>query len=323
MIISKPDISIVVPLYNKGHYIANTLNSILAQSFKNFEVIVINDGSTDEGPDIVKKYLLNDSRIRLISQYNSGVSAARNRGIAEAKSDIIAFLDADDVWKPCFLETIITLISSFPQAGAYSTSFAIVYPSGKVTIPDFSGIPEAPWEGIIPNYFRAALSVAICNSSNTAVPKSIFSKVGLFPEGSPIGEDLDLWARIALEFPIAFSTKVCSKYHLNASESTIKADNFYLRKNRPVVNTLKKAISEGACRPHLVEDIYNYIAYRQIKDSRICLIHTKDKKRARKLLQNGQPTKLKLQLAKITTLILTFLPISITKKLFKAKQLFK
>lgn len=96
-------ISVVIPLYNKEKQIANTLHSVLRQTFQNFEIVVVNDGSTDNSVQEVEK--VNDIRIRIVHQNNAGVSAARNKGIEEARYDIIAFLDADDEWKAEYLET--------------------------------------------------------------------------------------------------------------------------------------------------------------------------------------------------------------------------
>ena len=102
-----PQVSVVIPLYNKAPYIDRALRSVLAQTFQDFEVIIVDDGSTDGGAKIVKS--TTDKRIKLIQQKNSGVSAARNRGIQESKSKLIAFLDADDEWKSRFLEVILRL----------------------------------------------------------------------------------------------------------------------------------------------------------------------------------------------------------------------
>lgn len=101
-------ISVVIPLFNKGPYIARTLDSVLKQTFQDFKVIVVDDGSTDDGAEIVRGF--DDPRIQLIQQPNQGESVARNRGVDESLSDFVAFLDADDEWMPKHLETILKLI---------------------------------------------------------------------------------------------------------------------------------------------------------------------------------------------------------------------
>jgi len=115
-----PAVSVVIPLYNKGPHIARALNSVLAQTFQDFEVIVVDDGSTDDGAEVVRG--VDDPRIRLIQQENRGVSAARNRGIEAARAELIAFLDADDEWLAEHLETIIRLRRNALEVGIYATS---------------------------------------------------------------------------------------------------------------------------------------------------------------------------------------------------------
>src|SRR5690554_2358538 len=105
--------SVVIPLYNKEKYISLTLKSVLNQSFKDFEILIVNDGSTDRSVEVVKKF--DDSRIRLVDQPNAGVSAARNKGIKEAKFDWVAFLDADDRWDVEFLSEIANAIKKYPN----------------------------------------------------------------------------------------------------------------------------------------------------------------------------------------------------------------
>ena len=117
-------ISIVIPLFNKASHIKDTIESVLAQSYQNFELIIVNDGSTDNGPKIVRE--IKEPRILVIDQANAGVSAARNRGIDAAKGDLIAFLDADDLWNPDFLSAIMRLYQRFPWAGLYATAYRIV-----------------------------------------------------------------------------------------------------------------------------------------------------------------------------------------------------
>lgn len=151
-----PEVSVVIPLYNKAPYIARALASVITQTCQGFEVIVIDDGSTDGGAEIVRR--LDDTRIRVIRQENRGVSAARNRGIESARTDFIAFLDADDEWMPTHLEALLRLRDRSPHAGAYGTAYLIKRADLAIQVPsiDADGIPPEPWEGLLPNYFRAA-----------------------------------------------------------------------------------------------------------------------------------------------------------------------
>src|SRR5690606_30655868 len=120
---SKPFFSIVIPLYNKEKHILSTINTVLAQTFQDFEIVVVNDGSKDNSAKLVNE--IQDPRVRLISQNNSGVSAARNTGIKEASGGYIALLDADDLWLECHLENIHTLIKKFPDYGLYACAYKI------------------------------------------------------------------------------------------------------------------------------------------------------------------------------------------------------
>jgi len=218
-----PFFSVVVPLYNKEAYIQRTLESARAQTWTDFELIVVDDGSTDRGPEMVER--LADPRIRLVRQKNAGVSAARNRGIQETKGPYVAFLDGDDEWLPDHLETLEGLIRRFPGAGVYATSYWNLWNEGKKPA-RISGLPETPdWEGPLPDYVRAA-----CEGdppvwmSTVGVPRRVLDEVGLFPVGIRTGEDLDLWLRIALAHPVVLSSKRTAVYDRAAS---VAANRFY------------------------------------------------------------------------------------------------
>ena len=116
--------SVVIPLYNKADYINKSIESVLNQSFVDFELIVVDDGSTDTSAEIAQSFLTDDHK--LIRQQNTGVSAARNTGVANARHELIAFLDADDWWEPDFLQEMKFLIESHPEAGLYSSNFYTV-----------------------------------------------------------------------------------------------------------------------------------------------------------------------------------------------------
>lgn len=203
--------SIVVPLYNKGDTVERAIRSALNQTVQDFEIIVVNDGSTDNGAAVVES--IGDSRIRLIHQENQGVSAARNRGIAEARYELIAFLDADDEWLPKFLETIRRLVDRYPDCGLYATRYFLHSSLGKLQQAFVLGLPDT-FEGILENYFQIAVkSHPLVWTSATCVRKPTLSKIGGFPVGVTSGEDLLTWARIAIKNNIAYSSVCCSIYY--------------------------------------------------------------------------------------------------------------
>ena len=206
------NVSVVIPLYNKARHIHRAIHSVLAQTWQDFELIVVDDGSTDGGGEIVS--MMPDPRIRLIVQDNAGVSSARNHGIKEASADLVAFLDADDEWLPCFLETVMGLHARHPVAGIYATAYR--YCQGDITwCPTFNDCCTSPQGGLLDDYFRAALGTPPVSSTAVMIPKRILAAVGGFPVGIKRGEDLQTWAAIALSHPVAWSSKECAVYHLS------------------------------------------------------------------------------------------------------------
>jgi glycosyltransferase involved in cell wall biosynthesis len=201
-----PSVSVIIPLYNKEKEVVRAINSVLSQTVKDFEIIVINDGSIDKGPDLVKS--LKDSRITVIDQDNEGVSAARNKGIAEAQSELIAFLDADDEWKNNFLEVIFELINQFPECSIFATSYFIVNKDGIKRAALTRGLPAGFQKGVLKEYFRiAANSDPPLWTSAVVVKKSAILSVGGFPVGIITGEDLLTWAQLAARYDIAYSVE--------------------------------------------------------------------------------------------------------------------
>jgi glycosyltransferase involved in cell wall biosynthesis len=196
-------ISIVIPLYNKARSIEGTLNSVFAQSWASYEVIVVDDGSTDGGDAIVSG--LADHRLRLIRQPNAGVSAARNTGLLNAQHQYAAFLDADDSWMPDYLATIVDLILRFPGAGLYATGYAIAGASG-VTTPRLAREIATMVPGPMNDFFYAGtLGPMPFFTSCVCVDRDIVLTLGGFKKGIKHGEDLDMWARIALQHKIVYA----------------------------------------------------------------------------------------------------------------------
>lgn len=198
-------ISVVIPLYNKEQSIASTLHTVLNQTYQNFEIVIVNDGSTDHSVEEVTK--VTDPRIRLIHQSNAGVSAARNRGIAEAQGEYIAFLDADDEWKPDYLKTQYELTQKYPECSVFACNYEFKDVKGKVTPTIIRKLPFKGEDGILSNYFE----VANCShpplwTSAVIVKKSAIQSIGGFPIGIKSGEDLLTWARLACQYSIVFYT---------------------------------------------------------------------------------------------------------------------
>jgi len=201
--------SIVIPLYNKANYIENTLKSVLNQTFTDYEIIVINDGSTDNSIKKVQEF--NDIRIQLYNQKNQGASVARNYGIEKAKYDYIAFLDADDLWMDNHLQTLRALIQNFPNAGIYASRYELVFKNGKNYTPEFNGISR-DFEGIVSDYFEASLAYPISTSSSIVIPKYVFNETGYFKPAISSGQDVDMWIRIASNYPVVISNKITASY---------------------------------------------------------------------------------------------------------------
>ncbi|MCB0442548.1 MAG: glycosyltransferase [Flavobacterium sp.] len=271
----QPYFSIIIPLYNKANSIEKTLKSVFSQSFTDYEVIVINDGSTDKSEETVNTFT--DNRLRLISTENKGVSQARNLGISQSKGKLIAFLDADDYWFSQHLESFFQLHQSYPEAGLLATNYQFYYSEKKIIQPFFDTIPTEKWSGIIPDFFHSSMKFRIAWTSAVAVPKNVLDEVGNFDETITLGagEDTDLWIRIALKYPVAFDNEV-SVYYQIAAENRIslsktkrrrfsKLDKFATEeKENP---SLKKFLdlyrTEYALKHRTIGDLSTYCFYKK------------------------------------------------------------
>ncbi|MHA7865471.1 glycosyltransferase family 2 protein [Flagellimonas marinaquae] len=198
------DISVVIPLFNKEKTIHRALMSVMEQSELPSEIIVVNDGSTDGSEQVVSG--LNHPLVQLINQENAGVSAARNTGIAAAKYEWIAFLDADDVWLPEYLQTVHHLNRAYPQAQVLATAYWLQNYKGHKDKIRLNKIPFLGNQGLLGNYFQVAShSHPPLWSSAVVIRKSALLAVGGFPLGMHSGEDLLTWARLASRYVIAYN----------------------------------------------------------------------------------------------------------------------
>lgn len=225
--------SVIIPLYNKAPYIRKALESVFAQTYTDYELIVVDDGSTDESASIVETMLCEAMRLqgykarqedgkaedalpnrliaqspnRFLKQKNAGVSAARNSGVAQASGEYIAFLDADDWWEPIYLERMAQLIEDYPKAGLYACNY-VYYKPGKthvaLNIPTgYINYPKAYYESEAMPVWTGA----------TIIARAVFDEIGGFPLGIKLGEDFLLWAKTAMHYPVAFLNEPLAWYN--------------------------------------------------------------------------------------------------------------
>ncbi len=203
--------SIVMPVFNKEDYVRDSIISVLKQSHPYFELIIIDDGSTDNSEYIIQG--IQDERIRYIKQENGGESSARNHGIKVAQYEYISFLDSDDLWLPDYLKTMDQLIDKYPCAGAFGCAY-LHEEVTKDTLSNAIQMEKCFEDRLISNYFDFDMShEQALTASTTTVRKDVFKKIGGFPVGLKNWVDLDLWARIGLYYDVAFTDCICAIYN--------------------------------------------------------------------------------------------------------------
>lgn len=226
--------SVIMPLYNKAPFVRKALESIASQTYRDFELIIIDDGSTDNSAAICDEFFqtfnhslahsinVNRSFVHsFIRQTNSGVATARNNGVAACHGECVCFLDADDWWEPTFLEEMERLIAEYPDAGLYASNY-IYYKPGKthvaLSLPrGYINYPEAYLQsGSMPVWTGA-----------TCMPRKVFDEMGGFPMGIKLGEDFLLWAKTALHYPVAFSEKPLAYYNNDVPASLRATRNLH------------------------------------------------------------------------------------------------
>jgi hypothetical protein len=259
-----PRVSVIIPLFNKAPFIGRALQSVAAQTFADSEVIVVDDGSSDGGAKIVEQF--NDARVRLIKQDNAGPGAARNRGLAEAQGELIAFLDADDEWLPEFLADGVRLLDE-----GQSNAAAVV--SGYVEFPD--GLSrEEMWRrrGLRDGLMRldadtdpklAVALLAYLTPCTTVARADVLCKLGGFfgRERCAYGEDAHLWLKLLLNESVIVNLKPLARIHFEASGAAQTR-----RSIRPIEPFLLDPREvEASCPPHLRELLSRVLAIRAFK----------------------------------------------------------
>ena len=210
--------SVIIPLYNKASYVEKAVRSVWSQTYRDFELIIVDDGSTDASLSVVESLRSELSKtdlktkFNIVSQKNSGVSTARNNGVKSTRYPYLCFLDADDWWEPTFLEEMSRFIGEFPQAGIYGTGYYIVKNGRKRVAP--VGVDTDFEKGIIDycKVYARTLCMPL-TSISIAVPKYIFEQANGFKPALKFGEDFDLWVRIAMNHTVAYLNKPLAYYN--------------------------------------------------------------------------------------------------------------
>ena len=267
--------SIVVPAYNAEKFLLRCVNSVLGQTCRNFELILVNDGSCDETENVARS--VEDERVRVISQKNQGVSVARNTGIMASRGDYVCFLDADDEYLPNHLEVLEETIRTYEDKGFFVTNFCTIRLDGTIVgewscgtavykanpMEDFIRNAEVVWTGCV------------------CIRRDLFDLYGMFEPGVPMGEDRDMWIRVFSHTGAVFCGKTTVKRNRDGSEAT----KFYTRREKAdILNRLPTYLADPTIAPEVKESIVMYYECEKMATVRSFLFYGK-KKEARRVMK--------------------------------------
>jgi len=241
-------ISIIIPTFNRRDYITIALDSVLKQTYKDYEIIIIDDGSTDDTKKVLEPY---QDKIRYFYQENQGIPATRNRGIREAQGNYIAFLDSDDYWRPQKLEQQIACFRENPHYGMVAIRCSSISPDGRLREKNRPG--KSGW--VLTDLFKANF----IRTSSAMIKKECFDTVGMFDELLPECEEYDLWLRIAKKYPVGFINDPLAVYTDNPKGvSTDSLAGRLLRLKVLKKSYLKECIPPAIYRKRLASN-YHYV----------------------------------------------------------------
>lgn len=212
-----PKISIIIPLYNKALYVEHCLQTVASQSFTDWECIIVNDGSTDNSAHLVESWLAQNPQsaphYTQYTQKNAGVAAARNYGVAQSSGEYITFLDADDWWKPSFLEKMVRFAEQNPEAGLWTCNY-IIYKTGNIRTGVRDVVYQSKGSNVInyPKSYYLGYGMPVWTGA-VMMRRSVFDEMGGFPVGIRLGEDFLLWSKIALRYSMAFLDEPLAYYN--------------------------------------------------------------------------------------------------------------
>lgn len=246
--------SVIIPLYNKEKSISLTIESVINQTYPDFELIIVNDGSTDNSLEAAQSF--KDTRIKIVNKHNGGVSSARNLGINLSQNQFIVFLDADDLWLPYCLEEFCALIREFREAKIFCTNYNM---TGK-------NLKGSERRYYIEDYFftsaffLAKWSIPIMITGCVSVRRDLFNEVGNFNQHITHGEDLDMWDRLARYSKIAKSEKVTTIYRTEAENRASQLDESLKLKQKPDFHKRDNVLNKSQKLYYGVQSVFELIS---------------------------------------------------------------
>jgi len=249
--------SVIIPLFNKAPYVAKAIGSVLSQTFTDYELVIMDDGSKDNSFEIAQKSIVGRGHCHLFQQQNVGVGMARNNAVALSQGECLCFLDADDWWEPTFLEEMSKLIEVFPDAGIYGTNYTIVNETKRKTRVANVGVDEEFEKGYI-NYcqvYAKTLNMPLWTGA-VCMPRKVFDEMGGFPQGIKLGEDFLLWIRIAMKYKVAFLNKPLAYYNQDVDAANRGVGRLYNPEEHMLWNV-----------EFLAEEEKNNLDYKQLIDN--------------------------------------------------------
>lgn len=302
--------SVIIPVYNKADTVCSAVKSVYAQTFSDYEIVMVDDGSSDNLTEALSA--VESPVLHLIRQKNGGVSVARNTGISNAKGDYVCFLDADDMWKPDHLETLDHLIDKYPESEAFITSHEVLLTDGGVL--HNSQHLKAFAEDFETDDFLSLLnttSYSVVHTNSVCVSRSMLCKNGIrFEPGVRIGEDTDVWYRLGLKNKVAVSKRETTMYRREFSTATrfsFHVQNWIFSQREenlmsdPDIPDFRKASISDLIDRYKMTSSREYMLDKNRNDARRVLSEVRVKKGKRYIL----------------TKIFTFLPYSLCEKILK------
>lgn len=241
----KPTISAIITGYNYARFLPAAIESVLTQTLPPDEIIVVDDGSTDDTAAVVARYA--DRGVRYVYKENGGAGAARNRGITESRGDLLAFLDGDDRWLPDKLALQVEHIERNPTVGLVTGSERQVYESGGDSF-----YLRRKRVGAASFYPRILVENSIGNPSLTLIKRECFEQVGLFDETMPLGQDWEMWIRIARRFPVGVVDAPLILFTRHATSLTAGKSASRYKSNRQIQHRYIRRLPSSALRLRLL-----------------------------------------------------------------------